>query len=83
MYGVPSGVVWDPDGGAAIENRSIKEGFLIAAADIALALPPRPAAPAASGSVEAVCVAGAAGEPAQSVGAARPSPGGGSKVTGT
>ena len=71
MYGVPSGVVWDPAGGAAIENRSIKEGFLIAAADIALALPPRPAAPAASGSVEAVCVAGAAGEPAQSIDAAR------------
>jgi hypothetical protein len=67
MYGVPSGVVWDPSGGPSIENTSIEDGFLVAAADIALALPPQLAAPAASGLVEAICVAPAAGDPAQSL----------------
>lgn len=71
MYGVPSGVVWDPAGDGEIENARIEEGFLVAAADIALALPPRPVASAASGSVEAIWVASAAGEPARMVGAVR------------
>lgn len=71
MYGVPSGVVWDPAGGAAIENAWIEDGFLIAAADIALALPPRPAVPVVSGRVEAIWVAAAAGEPAHAVEAVR------------
>ncbi|MGB0093912.1 MAG: hypothetical protein WBP81_15445 [Solirubrobacteraceae bacterium] len=75
MYGVPSGVVWDPAGGPAIENQSIEDGFLLAAADIALALPPRAAAPTASGSLEAICVAPAAGEPTRSLGAVRALPG--------
>jgi hypothetical protein len=68
MYGVPSGVVWDPGGGAGgaqIERDSIEDGFVIAAADIALAMPPRPAAPPAVGAVEAIAVAGAAAEPAR------------------
>ena len=68
MYGVPSGVVWDPTGGvggAEIERDAIEHGFLIAAADIALAMPPRPAAPPAVGTVEAIAVAGAAAEPAR------------------
>ncbi len=60
MYGVPSGVVWDPGGGP---EGSIEDGFLLAAADIALALPPRPTAPLAAGAVEAICIAAAAGEP--------------------
>jgi len=64
MYGVPSGVVWDPAGGPEIERESIDDGFLIAAADIALAMPPRPAAPRAVGTVETIAVAGAAAEPA-------------------
>ena len=71
MYGVPSGVVWDPGGGGAIEKGWITDGFLVAAADIALALPASPAAPASTGSVAAVCVASAAGEPARSLGVVR------------
>ncbi|MGA8720601.1 MAG: hypothetical protein WB557_21530, partial [Solirubrobacteraceae bacterium] len=63
MYGVPSGVVWDPAGGAEIDRKSVEEGFLIAAADIALAMPPRPAAPPVAGTVEVLAVASAAAEP--------------------
>jgi hypothetical protein len=65
MYGIPSGVVWDPAGGGELQSEWIEDGFIVAAADIALALPPRPSAPLASGTVEAICVARAAGEPAQ------------------
>jgi hypothetical protein len=65
MYGVPSGVVWDPVGGPEIERESVDDGFLLAAADIALAMPRRPAAPPAVGAVEAISVAGAAAEPAR------------------
>jgi MOSC domain len=70
MYGVPSGVVWDPAsgaGGAEIEPDSIEDGFLVAAADIALARPPLPDAPPAAGTVDAIAVAGAAAEPARLV----------------
>ncbi|MGH2882390.1 MAG: MOSC domain-containing protein [Solirubrobacteraceae bacterium] len=63
MYGVPSGVVWDPAGGREIARDSIEDGFLVAAADIALAMPPRLAAPPAVGTVEAIAVAGAAAQP--------------------
>jgi MOSC domain len=62
MYGVPSGVVWDPIGGPPGE---IEHGFVVAAGDIALALPPRPAAPTAAGTVETVAVAGNAAQPAR------------------
>lgn len=71
MYGVPSGVVWDPAGGHEVDNATIEAGFLIAATDIALALPRRPAAPTESGTVEAIWVAASAGEPAQPLPAAR------------
>jgi hypothetical protein len=84
MYGVPSGVVWDPVGGAEVEP---EEGFLIAAADIALALPPRPEAPRAIGRVEILAVAEAAGEPARLPETVRALPGlgleGDRHVTGT
>jgi MOSC domain-containing protein YiiM len=65
MYGVPSGVVWDPGGDGTIDKDWIEDGYLVAAADIALALPPRPAAPAATGTIESIWIAPAAGEPAQ------------------
>jgi hypothetical protein len=71
MYGVPSGVVWDPAGGPEIDRESVQEGFLIAAADIALALPPRPEAPLVAGTVEALAVADAAAEPARLLQTAR------------
>jgi hypothetical protein len=69
MYGVPSGVVWDPAGGAqtgeaALEAAEavIEDGFLIAATDISQALPSRPVADATSGVVEQICVAPSAGD---------------------
>lgn len=71
MYGVPSGLLWDPAGGGAIDNNWIAEGYLVAASDIALALPPRPAAPVATGTVEAIWVAPAAGEPVRALTSAR------------
>ena len=63
MYGVPSGVVWDPAGGPELERESIEDAFIVAAADIALALPPRRSAPLAVGTVDALAVADSAGEP--------------------
>jgi hypothetical protein len=64
MYGVPSGVAWDPAGDAQISSDWIKDGFIVAAADIALALPARPSAPVADGKVEGIWIAATAGEPA-------------------
>jgi MOSC domain-containing protein YiiM len=71
MFGVPSGVVWDPVGGRDVEPASIEEGFIVAAADIALALPARPSAPPTTGTVEVLAIAASAGEPAQLVSTAR------------
>jgi hypothetical protein len=65
MYGIPSGVVWDPGGAGEIEQDWIEDGFLVAAADIALARPPRPIAPHGPGTIEAIWVAPAAGTPAE------------------
>jgi hypothetical protein len=66
MYGVPSGIVWDPEGSDAVID-SIEAGFIIAAGDIALALPSSPIAPATTGTVEAIYVAAAGGEPTQAL----------------
>lgn len=63
MYGVPSGIVWDPADVGEATDPPIEDGFLISAADIALAMPPRSAADAVSGVVEQICVAPSAGEP--------------------
>lgn len=63
MYGVPSGVVWDPARGDTIAELSIEDGFVVAAADVALALPPQQPAPAGSGRLEEICVMSAAGQP--------------------
>jgi MOSC domain-containing protein len=71
MYGVPSGVVWDPAGGPEIDREQIADGFVVAAADIALAMPPRPEAPAGAGVVERLAVASTAGEPADLLESAR------------
>jgi MOSC domain-containing protein YiiM len=75
MYGVPSGVVWDPAGDGAVEPDAIREGFLVAAADIALAMPPRADAPSGAGTVEAIAVASSAGEPAELLQQVRALPG--------
>ncbi len=81
MYGVPSGIVWDPAGtreaGGAVEQAdvAIEDGFLVAAGDIALARPPRPAADAAAGVVEQICISPTTGEPMQRLESLRAIPG--------
>ena len=65
MYGVPSGVAWDPSGAAQAEGWRLEGGLVIAALDIALARPLLPEAPTATGTVEAIFVAPEAGAPAQ------------------
>jgi hypothetical protein len=72
MFGLPSGVVWDPgadpelDDGP-LEKEWIEAGFLVAAADVALARPSLAHAPAGTGTLEAILVAGSAGEPTRSL----------------
>jgi hypothetical protein len=65
MYGVPSGVVWDPAEGGKTAEDVIEDGFLIAAADIAMARPPHLSPDVATGVVEQICLAPAAGHPVQ------------------
>jgi MOSC domain-containing protein YiiM len=65
MFGVPSGVVWDPGDGGAIRNDWITDALIVAAADVALALPTRPAAPAGAGTLETISIAPVAGAPSQ------------------
>ena len=75
MYGVPSGVVWDPAGSGEVDNERIMEGYLVAAGDIAQARPPLPTAPSAVGHVERICISPAAGEPMRALEAAVALPG--------
>jgi hypothetical protein len=70
MYGVPSGVVWDPTRGDP-EDPTIEGGFVIAAQDIALAPPSLPDAPQSVGTIEAIYVAASAGEAAEALQSAR------------
>lgn len=65
MYGVPSGVVWDPGGTGTVTSALIDVGVLVAAADIALAMPRRARVPSGPGLVEEIWVARAAGVPAE------------------
>ena len=78
MYGIPSGVAWDPSGVTNGEGWEIEDGFVIAPLDVALAPPPRAAAPTASGTVEEIRIAPAAGVQSESrrvrTRAARPRP---------
>jgi hypothetical protein len=71
MYGVPSGVAWDPADATAQEGWRLGGGFVIAALDVALARPEPPPAPTGSGTVEAIWVAPSAGAPAESLDSAR------------
>jgi MOSC domain-containing protein YiiM len=64
MYGVPSGVVFDPTGGD-VHDGSVVEGFVPAAADIALARPRLPTPTQTVGRLEEIWVASAAGVPLQ------------------
>jgi hypothetical protein len=75
MYGVPSGVVWDPGGDGQISNDVIEDGFVLAATDIALALPVRAIMPHAPGAVDEIWIAASAGEPIRSLQTVRALPG--------
>ena len=65
MYGVPSGVVYDPAGAAQRDGFMIIDGYVIAPGDVALVRPPEPPLSAAAGAVESIWVASAAGDPAR------------------
>ncbi len=76
MFGIPSGVVWDPLQGdpgrvasaaARVDPEWIEDGFLIAAADIALARPKALAVPVSAGRIEGIFVSPSAGEPTRSL----------------
>ena len=67
MFGVPSGAVWDPAGDGEVENETIVDGFMLAAGDIALAMPRLPPAPDQIGKVEQILISETAGAPARSV----------------
>jgi hypothetical protein len=67
MYGVPSGVAWDPSRVTEADGWRLDGGLVISALDISLARPSLPDAPATAGIVEAIFVAPAAGAPAQSL----------------
>jgi hypothetical protein len=71
MFGVPSGVVWDPAGDGTLDDAGLEQGFLVAPADVALARPPRPPAPMGFGTLEAICIAASAGEPVRTPQAVR------------
>lgn len=75
MFGVPSGVVWDPAADGVIRSEWITEGYLLAATDIAQARPALPTAPTDTGVVEAIWIAAGAGELAQSRSRVRARPG--------
>ena len=64
MYGNPSGVAWDPSDAA--QGWALARGFVIAAADIALARPALPDAPTATGTIVALFVSPEAGAPSSS-----------------
>ncbi len=72
MYGFPSGVVFDPLGGASWPDEPgeghawVEEGWVVASGDIALARPALPTRPADTGTVVSIHVSDAAGTPAQS-----------------
>jgi hypothetical protein len=67
MYGVPSGVVFDPAPASAVpEQWTLKAGFVLAAPDVALA-PPAPArGEIGRGRVEGIFLAARAGAPTRS-----------------
>ena len=67
MFGVPSGVVWDPCGVTAGTGWLLEGGFVVSALDVALARPTRAEAPLTPGTVEAIFVAPDAGAPARQV----------------
>ncbi len=70
LFGVPSGVIWDPAG----TRDEILDGMVVAPLDVAT-WPPQPTGELAAGTVEALVIAPAATAPVISVGSARALPG--------
>jgi MOSC domain-containing protein YiiM len=71
MFGVPSGVAWDPSGVTESEGWRLEEGYVVSALDISLAMPTPATAPAGPGFVESIHVAAEAGAPAVAVDSVR------------
>jgi hypothetical protein len=71
MYGSPSGVVWDPSKEADHSAWQLDGGFVLAALDVALARPQLLDAPTATGTIETIWIADAAGTPARALTEAR------------
>jgi len=61
MYGVPSGIVWDPSEEISAAGYSLEQGFVIGALDIAMPVPHALTAAGKVGVVESMHVASAAG----------------------
>jgi MOSC domain len=77
MYGVPSGVVWDPSEALVGAEAEPVGGFVLSALDVASARPSLPDAPGTEGTVTGIYVARCAGEPAEARDQARALPGSG------
>jgi MOSC domain len=75
MYGVPSGVVWDPAGSGEDSSPELVDGFLISVLDIALARPAAAEAPESAGIVEEIWVSAGAGVAGDSLASAQALPG--------
>ena len=71
MYGVPSGVAWDPSEASESDGWELDGGLMISALDIALARPSLPEAPVATGTVDGIYVAPEAAAAAQALESAR------------
>ena len=77
MYGVPSGIVWDPSGAVAEGEPDLVGGFALAALDIAQARPRLPESPGTAGTVTGIFVAPSAGAPVEARDEVRAMPGSG------
>lgn len=64
MFGIPSGVVWDPAGVTSGGDWAVEDGFVVAALDVAVGPTPRSTASPSVGIVDAIWIAGSAGSPA-------------------
>ncbi len=75
MYGVPSGVVWDPTHAGTDAGWTIQDGFVLAALDVAIAAPVHPRPAAGIGRVEGIFVGPSAGAPTAAMASVRALPG--------
>jgi len=75
MYGVPSGIAWDPAHATAEDGWRLEGGYVVAALDVALARPAPPPAPATTGRVEGIWISPAAAAPAEPLTEVRALPG--------